>query len=395
MDTLSVLSSCVSAMAPLSIITATGALMTYYKAFDKSTNDMIANSCYKFFFPLFISLNLIAATNSDKLSDEWPLLVIPILAILISSIVSFIHIPLCKPPHEIRFTMHYVLVFASSGSIPLLLTQGMCKYGPLKGDDTCDNAASYVYIQLIPFAVITWTYGFVLVYTDHLEKRKLLKVMKNSEEKHKESEEEEALESENLGRNNVEILIPPNYTDTPKREDEKPKTLKYILMSQLIRPVPVSCYLGLALGCIPGIHDIFTNSDAILNPLYNGGYLVGYSGVILSQMILGSNLLLSRKNKKLVSKFYIFSIVALRCILITSIGLLIIWGLWTADIFLGDKTMAYVSFMNFATPSTVIASVLCQILDVGIEDTSVVLFWMYAFSFFSLTISSYILFLVI
>ena len=358
MEALNMFAATVSAMGPLCLVTFSGALLAHFQVLNKRSNEITATACFKFLLPTFVLVNITKGIDFSSISHWWPLIVVPLIAILISSIVGALHTFFLNPPKHVRFSMNYLLIFANLTNAPVLLLNGACSsYGPLYGEDSCDKVNTYIFLQVMLFNLIAISGGYGLVYLDYLEKTKA--------------------------------------KDDSLTPNEGPQiSLKKMIIKQFYSPIPLMIYIGCILGSIPGVKSTFTEEDAPLAPVFDSLYMVGHSGVVLSQMVLGSNMWLTRKQEAVVTRRYIATVIVLRCVVITFIGVVFIWWLYNLGIFGDDLVMAYLCLMNFASPTAIYITLICQFFKVGLEETSAVLFWMYITSFVSLTLSGYVFFLI-
>lgn len=344
--------STIAAMGPLCLVTVSGGLLAHLGILNKSSNDTIAKASQKLLLPAFVFINIVKGVDFANIAEWWSLLVMPVLAIAIASVVGVVHTLAFNPPEHVKYTMNSLLIFANLGNVPVLLVEGACaSYGPINGEPSCPDAASLIFLQVITFNVLAWSYGFGLVYLDYLKKE--------------------------------------------PTEGAPSFSLKKMILKQIFGPLPNAVYFGCVIGSIPGVKYLVTDSDAPLLAIYDALYTVGYAGIVLSQMILGSNIWLSRKLERTMSKRYIASVVFLRCVVITGLGVLIMWWFYDLGVFGDDIVMAYVSLMNFISPSTIFITLICQILDTGIQETATILFWMYLAAFISITFAGYTFFLLI
>ena len=79
----------------------------------------------------------------------------------------------------------------------------------------------------------------------------------------------------------------------------------------------------------------------------------------------------------------------------TLLGIAYVYLLWINGVFGEDKVMAYVAFLCFASPIATSLVIIIQILDTAIEESTAIIFRMYVFSVFSITLFSYIFIIMI
>jgi len=399
MDALVILGSSIAAMAPLAIITSTGTVLTKMKIFNSETNDLIAHACAKFFFPIFIFVQLASSIQLDRLGEYWPLLINPLVCIAIASLLGFLHIPLFKPPKSLRFTMVSLIAFNNAGNIPVLILKGVCaSYGPLGDEETCDEADAYVFIQVMTFNLLIWVYGYSIMQLDLRHKSEKVHNQFNLIPTNTNTNQQSPgyqMPQDNA-EDNAEDDPEESQKSTPQEETQSNDSLTtiQIIKKNVLSPIPICSAFGFILGLIPGLKSVFFDSSAPLLPLSDSAETIGFTGIVVSQMILGSNLILTKGAERKVSNWYTVVVVALRTVIIPLIGMLYTWALWEAGAFQGDVVMAYVGFLSFLSPTAVTVLIMCQLLNNGIEEATSIMLYMYLTSIFTITGFSYTFFLI-
>lgn len=357
---LGIFASCVQSMTQLTLITCAGALLTGMKIFTEQTNATVVQACATFFFPVFIFISLGQSLTFTKLVQEWPLFVSPFAVVFLSTLVGSLQIYLFSPARHLRFSMLCMMCINNSGNVPMLILYGACKsYGPLGGESECSDAQGYVVMQVFTFNVLTWTYGLYLFQLDQLYRRNAL------------------MEKE------PDSAIP--YSEQSRL---------MILLKNLISPVPMGSYLGLLAGITPGMRWLMFDSDAPLRSVADALDLLGMVGIVLSQMILGSNLVLTYGKPAGLSHSYIWTCHFTRLLLIPAMGLGATWLYRQAGIGSGNRVELFVIFLGFASPTAVSVLVLAQLTQVGVNEITKVMFWQYVLAVLTLTLSNYVFFLI-
>lgn len=363
MDTdtaLAVFVSCVQSMVQLTLITFSGAVLTGLKIFTEQTNATVAQACAHFFFPIFIFISLGQSLSLSKLIEEWPLFVNPMVIVFLSTLVGLLQIYLFPPARHLRFSMLCMMCINNSGNVPLLILYGACKsYGPLGGESACSDAQGYVVLQVFTYNVLTWTYGLYLFQLDQMYRCEVL------------------LEKD-----------PESAISAPQQSRVR------MLLKNLVSPVPMGSYLGLLAGITPGMRWLMFDEDAPLRSVADALELVGMVGIVLSQMILGSNLVLTYGRPASLSRPYIYTSHLTRLILIPLLGLGATKLYQFAGIGSGNRVERFVLFLGFASPTAVSVLVLAQLTQVGVNELTKMMFGQYVLAVLTLTLSNYAFFLI-
>ncbi|CAG9320887.1 unnamed protein product [Blepharisma stoltei] len=369
MSASAIILGCITGMVPLIAITLAGAALTYLKIFNKASNDIISKSYPEFFFPLYCLFNLAKYVDINKMSELWPLFVSPTITISISGLIGFVFIPIMKPPKNLTFVTVTMIALPNMANIPLLVVQGLCSsYGYLGDDDHCKDINGYIAIIALTFNIFMWVGGLTLIRIDAISKENERKVGDAA------NEQEEIKENE------------------AKRE---PMPLKAILVKSFLSPIPVASFIGLIFGFIPGIKWLFFDDNAPLLSISDSAMTIAYNGIVLSQMILGSNIMLCKNQIKEIDKKYAIWVTLFRNVIIPGLILLYTYFVWWLGIFGDNKVMAYVNFIAASCPTAIAVLIICQLYDVGIKECTLLSAVQYITGLFTLTLFSYIFFLII
>ena len=363
MEELTLVRYTLASLMPLAFVSFVGAFLAHKKLFTKYTNGKISAAYSNFFNPCFVFFNVAGAVNTEKISTLWPLLMTPSLMVLVGTLLAFIHSKTFPSiPHMERVT-NCIITFSNIGNLPIVLLRGICSsYGPLHGVKECDEANSYISIQLLTYSAIVWSYGYSLIAKDKEEYTRFIE--------------------------NNELL------EEGKEINLKPVTSMWRnVLHHLLLPGPLSCIFGLIFGLIPGVNKLYDKNKA-LYVLADGGLTLGFAGIVLGQMTLGSNLVFIYGQEKKMTRMNVFSIVLFKNFITPIVALSMTYGFWEIGIFGSDKVMAYVVYISFCCPTAFVIMLITQTQQYGYEETSWLMFWIYAFALLSLIISTYVFFLI-
>ncbi|CAG9322156.1 unnamed protein product [Blepharisma stoltei] len=374
-------------MAPLTVITLSGVLLTKLGIFTKRTNDTISRALARFLLPIYLFFNLVQTVNLNKLDVLWPNFVMPVIGVLLSFIPAVIEILLLKHPKNLRYSFICLIGFSNAG-LSLLIADGNCNsYGPLSKKKECSEIGGYVAIQLMVWSLIIFTFGYALMNADLMEAEKCKP--KEDPKDMKEVEDNDEMEENDPEKNSLEMA-----KTQSNLVQVKTSSFKRDMIRILTGPIPVFSLLGVLVGFIPGLNAVFYDSDAPLLPVAETGLVIGKAGIVIGQMILGSNLVLSARAKVSLSKPLIYSTILVRNIIIPAIALGTTYIFWVLKAFGDDVVMAFIFAINFAAPPSISVLVLSQIFNNGIQEVTMLILWTYVTGVFTLTIFSYLFFTV-
>lgn len=363
MDPLLLVQYTVSGFMPIVCLSILGAVLAYKKIFTKVTIDRVSASYSNFFNPVFVFFNVSSAIDINKISTIWPLFTTPTIIVILGTVLAIIHSKICPKVPYLSKVIACVLIFSNIGNMPVVLLKGICSpYGPLKSNQNCKDANSYISLQVLTYNAIIWSYGSSLVSQD---KAQYLLSKQN----------------ETMLENNSEAL---------------PQTsLCKNIIKNLLLPGPLTCVIALFFGLIPGVHTIFFNKDSKLYCIADAGFTIGLVGILLGQMTLGANLVLLSGTKIALSKGFIASIIFFKNILMPICGFFIVFGVWKTGIFGENSVMAYCVFIAFCSPTAFIVMMITQIHNYGTKEVAWMMLWVYLCALPALIAWTYIFFLVI
>lgn len=296
MEPSKVIQGCIVGMIPLVMITISGAILTYINAFSKASNDIISRSFPNYFFPIFCLFNLAKFVGVDTLSEIWPIFISPTITILVSCIIGVMYLPFIKPPRNLTFTTLTLIILPNMGNVPLLILKGTCSpFGVLGGENDCSKYTGYIAMLAFTFNIYMWVGGYVLIQLDSIRE------IKQREFNHAQQ------------KNSIDFSV--------KELDRKPVPLKSIIMEAVVSPVPICSLIGFVLGLIPGVKWLFFYPDSPLIAVSDTAFSLAHAGLLFSQMVLGSNIVLCFNDMKSVSFRYAFHVVFIRNILIPTVAL--------------------------------------------------------------------------
>jgi predicted permease len=228
-----------------------------------------------------------------------------------------------------------------------VLINGICSpYGPLSGYSDCDSAFSYISIFALPEMLLFWTVGYSLVALD------------------------KAQSAGNTASNSLtEVEV------RPKRR------LWRNMAKTVLMPNPLCCIAGMVLALIPGFQQVFFDKHSEVYCFAHVGLALGNTGIIFSQILLGSNVYLLKGTKSMLPfKAIIFTAVC-KNIVVPGISFGVIYGVWIGGVFGENLVLAYVIFICVSCPTAIVCMLFANLHKIGVSEVSQTLFWVYMMSF--------------
>ena len=234
---------CLASIVPATVYTLAGGYLCHKKWLDNTINSQIITATTEIMLPLYVLFSLPRAYNSNELWDLWPLIVSPFIIIPILWLISYLCVLFIKAPKNLRFSIASLYCFSSIGNIGILMVKSSCSvYGPLQKTHDCENALGYLCMMWLPFNILLFVSCCPLFKIDSGYKE----------------------------RKTTDII------------------LKYLLS-----PLPITAFIANILGVIPGMDWFLFDKESIGFMFSDSALLVGNSGIIFSQMIVGSRIALN------------------------------------------------------------------------------------------------------
>ena len=263
-----------------------------------------------------------------------------------------------------RYSIIAAITFENFG-ITLILIKGICSpYGPLGGNEYCDDGLAYASLLMFPCLILMWTFGYSLVKFD--------KVFMNTQQ------------AQLTQLTKLDEAIKENSTDSIPR----------MIGRSLMMPNPLCCIIAIILAIIPGYQSFFFDKTSIIYSLADCGYTILNACIIVSQVLLGSNLYLNRKKRSLLTKKMLVQIVFTKNIAIPAINLAVFYFLWTIETFGDNKVMAYILFISFSCPTAMVSMLFAQLLGVALNEIVQSMLWIYLFSIPGIVFWTFLFFLI-
>jgi len=339
---------------PLVMISTLGGVLAVRGIWDKRVVDSIAKAYTNFFNPFFVFFNVTEAIKLSEIGEIWPLLVSPTVILMTGILVSWVHSLFFRNLEKISGVVKCVLIFNNIANLPVILMKGICSpYGPLKGDQYCENSNSYISLQVFTYNALIWSYGWSLVSRDKSKACELL------------SEDERGM---------VKVPVWKN------------------VLKNLTLPGPLSCLAALVVSLIPGVQNLLYDPSSAFYCITQSCLQVGIAGVVLGQTSLGANLVSFKSQKLYFSKPYLLGIILFKNLIMPLFGLGLTYLAWHCGVFGHNHVMAYIIYISFCTPTAFIVLIICQSLQYGTKEVTWLMLSVYAFSIPTLIVFTYIFF---
>jgi hypothetical protein len=352
-------------MTPLLLFSTSGALLGYLKIYTRESNTGLINASINLLYPMFITI-LVAQSISRMSSyhEFWQLQLSTNAIIVLGLGLGLLLVTVVPPPSCGKYTVISTVALPNLGNIPVLITQGVCSsYGPMYGHPECSQIQGYCLIMGISFNILIWAVFYPLILKDaHLKAKLKVEQYFSSVNDDKSSLLSAALDSP----------LPPQVS------------LSLIVQGALSRPIPIACFAGVIIGSIPEVGKVFFDNEAPLRFLVNSLLSTGFLSIMIPQQILGFNIGSQVSNYHPIDSKIIAAVALSRLILIPLLMQCLVYFALRANVL--SYGIGFVIMVGSATPSGIATMTLNQILDVGIEVSSVILMFIYPLSVFTLTV---------
>lgn len=334
---------CLASVVSPTLLTASGAFISYMKWFDSHFITQILKATLDFMLPIYVIFSLPKVYSREELWQVWPLFISPLVIVPFLYLLGKICVHLCVVPVTMRTSLTSIYSFASVGVIGILMLKSSCEpYGPLAGEKHCKLGIGYICMMWLPFNLIMY------------------------------------------------LMILPGLRKDSQQEGEPffPVFLQYFMV-----PVPVATMFANILGMIPGTNWFLFDEDSIGFMFTDSAMLIGYCGIMFSQIIVGGSITINLKDQGKLEKWKIILIVISRNIIVPGICLLFVLTMWKNGLFYDDKVMAFTVFIGLAAQPAFLLMNLAESFGLEIQDAKKIILWVYITSPLTLVFSSYIFFL--
>jgi hypothetical protein len=293
--------------------------------------------------PLYVLFSLPKAYDRASLFELWPLLLSPLILVPILFLLGLLSSWLINLPRGLHVPISSVFAFSSIGNIGILMGSSTCSsFGPIK--NTSDQCSF-----MIPYLCMTWLSFNIVMFL---------------------------------------LAVPALYLESGTRTEPLSTTLfRYLLL-----PLPVAAVVANIIGLIPGAVTFFFDKDSVGFMFTDSAHLIGYCGIMFSQIIVGSTITLNVKETSELGWKVVAWVVLCRNLVVSAVVLGYVWLLWTNGLFYGDKVMAFAVFIGLAGPPSFMILLMMENFAMPTQETLLVILWVFITAPVTITASSYILF---
>lgn len=362
--------ACCSSMTSLLFITASGAVLGKLKIYNKDSNTALVKSAFQVFFPMFTAF-IVAQTicNMQTLIQFWQLQLGTILTSSLGLALGFLLVTFIPPPDSNKYTIVSIVGFANLGNIPILIVESSCsEYGILKGYEECDVMPGFVMVSTIAFNVMVWGISYTLILKDA-----------HAQAKHKVEDFFSAASQDRTSLMSAtfdEPVLPPK------------SDVVTVMQNAFCTTVPLSSILGVFFGLIPGISSVFFDNDAPLRFISNSMINIGFLAIIVTQQVLGYNIQDQLSKPQTVKPKLLVGVLIAKLLIVPLITQVIVYWAYSAGML--TYGIAFVIVLGASCPPGVATMGLNQLLDVGVDTTSIVFMFAYPISVLTLTLNCYL-----
>ena len=145
----------------LFLLNFVGILMYYKKLLSQPILKQLSVMCTSVFFPCLIVSKLSKSLSVELLSSAFVLPVFAFLQILFALGIAFIVSKIMFIPKHLKRIFITSSSFHNSNAFPLVIAQALSSQYPFNKDpDSFEKMATYVFIYVLGWSAIFWTWGF-------------------------------------------------------------------------------------------------------------------------------------------------------------------------------------------------------------------------------------------
>ncbi|OMO65656.1 Auxin efflux carrier [Corchorus capsularis] len=343
------------------------------------------------FFPALIGCSLADAITIKDLVSLWFMPVNIFISCTLGSAFGWILAKITRTPRHLHGLVIGCSSAANLGNMLLIILPALCeeKSSPFAKSSTCSVfAKAYASLSLAIQAIYVWS---ILYFIMGMSAKYAIKEVNTNDPRIAETTSVSSNDS------SVECSHQIDMPQTNNKGKEKIPTFEKVKQSLMViagskslkmifAPTTIAAIVGFIIGMAAPIRKILIGVNAPLRVVYSSAQLIGEAGIPCLTLIVGANLLKGLRGGSGASKSLIIGIIVIRNILLPGIGILIVkvakyWGMVNSDSFYQFTLM-----LQYAIPPAMNIGTISQMLGTGEGEFSVIMFWNYIVSAFSLTL---------
>ncbi|OMO65654.1 Auxin efflux carrier [Corchorus capsularis] len=331
--------------------------------FGPDARRHLNNLIFYVFFPALIGCSLADAITIKDLVALWFMPVNIFISCTLGSAFGWILAKITRTPRHLHGLVIGCSSAANLGNMLLIILPALCeeKSSPFAKSSTCSVLAkAYASLSLAIQAIYVWS---ILYFIMGMSAKHVVK---------------------EVNTNDSRIATTTSIPTFEKVKQSLVVVARSKSLKMIFAPTTIAAIVGFIIGIAAPIRKILIGDNAPLRVVFSSAELIGEAGIPCLTLIVGANLLKGLRGGSGASKSLIIGIIVIRNILLPGIGILIVkvakyWGMVNSDSFYQFTLM-----LQYAIPPAMNIGTISQMLGTGESEFSVIMFWNYMVSAFSL-----------
>lgn len=306
------------------LVAVAGSFLVRFKFLKDESLRVLSQCVFAIMLPCLLFSKVSEKVDLRALAEYWTVPVFAVFFVVSGLLFGFAAAKLLKYPPGFLKPGVAASSFGNISFIPIPLVAAITMVFPAFASDRGSSAQGifYVSLYLMAYSPMLWSIGFRLL---------------------------SAQSGKGSGVNLLEVLNPPL----------------------------IGMALGVLVGTIPFLKELFIGKAAILGPLFNASEIVGAAAVPCALIALGGKLAYGPTHCELPFRA-IFGISFVKLLLLPAFALLCVYALMKAGLVPRDPLLALVLVIEAAVPQATNLSIICALRNPAIEkDMACLLFWNY------------------
>ncbi|QSH40193.1 AEC family transporter [Lentisphaerota bacterium ZTH] len=320
----------IKAVASIFLIAAAGTILVRYKILSQNSLQVISRLVFILFLPALLFTKVASSVTIYRLQEYWIFPVSCVIILISGTLTGLLLVKIFKPKEFIKNGVAAAVGFGNSSYVPITLMLAVTTVFPVfnQHPGNADAAITFISVYLLGYSPLFWTVGYSMISGNKMSELSLRKV-----------------------------LTPP----------------------------VTAMLLGLTVGLIPPLKNLFCSSDSLLFPLFNATEVISMATVPCALLVLGGNLA-NGPTAGIINKRTIFSVIVTKLIVFPAVAILYVLFLRKTGLMPASLLTALVLVIEAGSPPATNLIVMTSLIKPEMEKgLATLLFWCYLASIFTLT----------
>ncbi|KQJ90741.2 protein PIN-LIKES 3 [Brachypodium distachyon] len=357
------------------------------------------------FNPCLVATYLAKTITLESLAKLWFMPVNILFAFTFGLIFGWIVVKVTGAPLKLRGLILGCCSAGNLGNIFLIIIPALCKEkgSPFGNPDACQTyGLAYSSLSLALGAVVLWTGAYNIIRAnsqvtegDGNSPTPQTKVFVSGSTEGAVSEENHSISSNRLNESTLPLISSPTVSSKKTKIPLSERAKKIVSsvsgavdLKKLFAPSTISVIVGFIIGGTPLIRNAMIGENAPLRVFRESAELIGGGAIPSVTLIMGGNLITGLRGGASVQPSVIAGIVAVRYILLPSVGTVLIKTAVRFGIIQPDPLYQFILLLQYAVPPAMNIGTITQLFGVGESECSVIFVWVYALASVAVTVWS-------